>query len=400
MDNQPTSLSPEARPSVSKTSWRTRLGLVGVGVVLMAASFVGGLIVSDRLKPKIDPADFSSLNEIRSVLKQKYDGDLDDQKMLDGAKAGIAAATGDPYTTYLNKEATKQLEDDLSGTLSGIGAEVGIRSAKLVVISPIADSPAAKAGLRAKDEIIKINGEDTNGLSLDEAVRKIRGPEGTTVKLTLIRDNGTPFEISITRAVINVESVKSSMKAGSVGYIQIVRFGSDTGEKVRAAAVSLKSQGAKSFVLDVRNNPGGYLEASVQVAGVWLDRKLVVEERRGAKVTNSHTSSGTGSLVGVKTVVLINGGSASASEIVAGALQDHKAATLVGEKSFGKGSVQELAPLDGGGNLKVTIAHWYTPKGKNINKEGISPDVEVKLVAADFEAGRDPQLDKALELLK
>ncbi|HSH31569.1 MAG TPA: S41 family peptidase, partial [Candidatus Saccharimonadales bacterium] len=285
-------------------------------------------------------------------------------------------------------------------TVSGIGAEVGLKNARPTVVAPVADSPAAKAGLRPKDEIVLIDGQDTSGLALDEAAGKIRGPAGFGVKLTIVRNNGAPFEVTITRAVITVASVKSEMKPGGIGYIQLTRFGPDTSAKMRQAADELAGRGARRIILDMRNNPGGYLDAAVAVAGEFLDQKVVVEQRRDDRTIDKLTAPAGGKLVGLPTIVLINGGSASASEIVAGALQDHGAARVLGEKSFGKGSVQEVADLHGGANLKVTVAHWFTPKGKNIDKEGIKPDMEVKLEPADYDAGRDPQLDRALELLK
>jgi carboxyl-terminal processing protease len=344
--------------------------------------------------------DFRELNEIYGILQRKFDGPLDKEKLLDGAKAGMAAATGDLYTSYLDEDAYKQLNDDLAGTLSGIGAEVAVRNSKLIIVAPITDSPAAKAGLRPNDQVLKINDEDPSGLSLEEAVGKIRGEEGTTVKLLIARGSDVPFEVTITRAVITVESVKWSMKPNQIGYIQITRFGADTAAKLTQASRELKGQGARKIVLDMRNNPGGYLEAAVRVADEWLVGELVVEERKGERTIEKLSSSPGGELAGIPTMVLINGGSASASEIVAGALQDHNAARVVGEKSFGKGSVQEVQNLTRDTALKVTVAHWYTPQGKNITKDGIKPDVEVKREPADFEADRDPQLDRALELLK
>ncbi|MBW3537989.1 S41 family peptidase [Candidatus Parcubacteria bacterium] len=382
-----------------------RFKAVSFGLVILlvaGGAFAAGYAAKDAGigSRAADAPDFSSLNNVYRVLQDKFDGQLDDAKLLDGAKAGLAAATGDPYTAYLNAEATKTLNDDLNGTISGIGAEVGLKSTRLVIVAPIADSPAAKAGLRPKDQIVLINGQDPTGLALDEAVGKIRGPEGSQVKLTIVRDGGAPFEVTITRAVITVASVKWEMKPHRIGYIQLTRFGPDTSAKMAEAARQLSGQGARRIVLDMRNNPGGYLDAAVNVAGEWLDGGVVVEQRRGERTISKLTATKGGQLVSVPTIVLINGGSASASEIVAGALQDHGAARVLGEKSYGKGSVQEVADLSGGANLKVTVAHWFTPKGKNINKEGIKPDVEVKLEAADYDAGRDPQLDRALELLK
>lgn len=360
---------------------------------------VPGLGIS--LTPASSEIDFASLNQLYHLLTKHYDGELDKTKLLDGAKAGLSAAAGDPYTSYLTQAEAKQLGEDLAGTLSGIGAEIGLRSGRLVVVSPIADSPAEKAGLKAKDEILRIDDTDSNGLSLDQAVAKIRGPKDTTVKLKISRGGGEPFDVAITRTVITVASVKSSMKGGEVGYIQITRFGNDTVDKLDEAALELKRQGAVSIVLDLRNNPGGYLDGSVGVSSQFLSGgRVVVEERQDGKIKDRLTSRDGGRLIGVPMVALINGGSASASEIVAGALQDHKVATLLGEKSFGKGSVQELFKLGGGAELKITIAHWYTPGGRSIDKEGIKPDIEVKLEQADVDAGRDPQLDRAIEILK
>lgn len=377
--------------------------IIAIAALLVFSGFAGGYYSRERMvEASVKQVGAEGLSDVYEVLKQSYDGDLDEEKLREGAKAGLVAAAGDPYTVYLNADAAKKLKDDLSGTLSGIGAEVGIRNQKLVIIAPISDSPAAKAGLRPNDQIVRINEEDPSGLSLEEAVSKIRGEKGTTVKLTIIRGNEAPKEISITRDVITVASVKWSLKEGNTGYIQLTRFGDDTAALVGQAASELKAQGAKSIILDMRNNSGGYLNAAVDVSSEFLERgKLVVEERSKSDDNKAKlTSTGSGKLEGMKTIVLINEGSASASEIVAGALRDNKAATLVGQKSFGKGSVQEIRPLGGGAQLKVTIARWYTPNGTNINKDGIKPEIEVKLEQADYDAGRDPQLDKALELAR
>lgn len=373
--------------------------VLGFGLGGRYDGIVPGLGIS--LTPAATEIDFGSLNQLYGYLEKHFDGELDKTKLLDGAKAGLSAATGDPYTSYLTHNEAKQLSEDLAGTLSGIGAEIGLRSGRLVVVSPISDSPAEKAGLKAKDEILRIDSTDTQGLSLDQAVAKIRGPKDTQVKLKISRGGGEPFDITIQRAVITVASVKSGMKDGGVGYIQITRFGNDTVEKLDEAALDLKRQGAASIVLDLRNNPGGYLDGAVGVSSQFLSSgRVVVEERKAGKTKDRLSSRDGGRLIGVPMVVLINEGSASASEIVAGALQDHKVATLVGEKSFGKGSVQELFKLSGGAEFKITIAHWYTPNGRGIDKEGVKPDVEVALVQADIDAGRDPQLDRAIEILK
>ena len=343
--------------------------------------------------------ELNRIEHIYDLLQRKYDGELKLDQLLEGARDGFVEAAGDPYTDYLTAAEAKRFQEDLKGNLSGIGAEIGIKQERLSIIAPLADSPAAAAGLKPGDQIRFINEEDTTGMSLDEAVGKIRGQAGTEVKLTIVR-TGQPQEVTIKRARIQVKSVKWELKAGQVGYLQVSRFGDDTLGLLQQGISELKQQGARSYILDLRNNPGGYLHTSVDVAGLFVSDKVVVEERRQKGRSKELSAKGQAELEGAKLVVLINEGSASASEIVAGALQDHDAAKVVGERSFGKGSVQEIVDLSDGAQLKVTIAHWYTPKGRNIDQEGILPDLEVKLETADYDAGRDPQLDKALELLR
>jgi carboxyl-terminal processing protease len=346
--------------------------------------------------------DVSSLTDLRNLLQANFDGSIDQTKLLDGAKAGLVAAAGDPYTVYLNATDAKSLSDQLTGTFSGIGAEVGIRNNKLVIVAPIAGSPAAKAGLQAQDQIVKIDSTDPTGLTLDVAVSKIQGKSGTKVTLAIVRGNAAPFNVTITRQTINDPSVTSKMQPGNIGDIIISRFGSDTGDLVKQQAQDLISKGATKFILDLRDDPGGYLDQAVVVASQFISGKEVVEERtdNGTKVVDTLNATTDGLLLGKKTVVLVNSGSASASEIVTGALQDYKVATVVGETTFGKGSVQQIMNLSGGAELKVTVAHWYTPNGKNIGKQGIKPDVTVDLIQADLDANADPQLAKALQLLQ
>jgi carboxyl-terminal processing protease len=380
--------------------------LGAAAIILLTGSFYAGDAVGGNFNlpflSSVNRADFSGLNSLYGLLQRNFDGKVTSQKALDGAKAGLVASAGDPYTVYLDATSSKALSDELTGKLSGIGAEIGVKNNVLTVIAPIASAPAEKAGIKAGDLIAKINGEDTTNMSVDTAVSKIRGTAGTKVTLNIVRA-GSPaaFDLSITRADITVPSVKSSLKNGNIGYITIAQFGPDTADLVDKAAGDLKSQGATKVILDLRNNPGGYLDAGVAIASQFLpEGKVVVSERTGGKTTNTLTSAANGKLIGLPTIVLINAGSASASEIVAGALHDNKVAQLLGVKSFGKGSVQEIKDLPGGAQLKVTVAHWYTPNGININKEGIKPDVSVDLTPADFNAGSDPQLDKAIELLK
>jgi carboxyl-terminal processing protease len=376
----------------------------GVLVFGLGSFYAGDILHGQIALPGLaatKQADFTSLNDIYGLMQRHFDGKISDQGAIDGAKKGLVSSGGDPYTVYMTADESKKLNDDLAGKLSGIGAEIGIKGGILTVIAPISGTPAEKAGLRAGDLIAKINNEDTTGMDVDTAVSKIRGKADTKVTLKIVRSGEDAKDVVITRADITVPSVKWEMKPNSVGYIKISQFGPDTAKLTHQAASELKAQGAQKVILDLRNNGGGYLDAGVAVASEFVPSgKLVVEERTGGKSTNKLQSQTGGQLIGLPTIVLVNGGSASASEIVAGALHDNKAGQLVGEKTFGKGSVQEMLQLPGGAELKVTVAHWYTPGGININKEGIKPDVEAKLTTDDYNASRDPQLDKALSLLQ
>lgn len=343
--------------------------------------------------------DFGQVEKTFDILKRKFDGKLDNQKLQDGLQRGLVDAAGDPYTTFLSAEDAAEFDSDLNGTFSGIGAELGKRDEKLVVMAPLEGSPARKAGVRAGDIIAKIGDDITTNISIDEAVNKIRGEAGTDIKLTLIR-NDAPIELTITRANITVPSVKSEMLDGNIGYIQLTRFSDDTAGLAAKAAQDFKAKNVKGIVLDVRNNGGGLLTTAVDVSSLWLNNKVVVIEKEGGKTTNQLRSGNNPILEGIPTKVLINEGSASASEILAGALRDNGAAELVGTQSFGKGSVQELIELPGGGKLKVTVARWFTPNDKNIDKEGIAPGVKVELTPEDFNKNRDPQKDRAAELLR
>ncbi len=390
-------------PTSERSNRRSPKLLLSVAALLLFGFLVGQMaptLVPANWKAANNRLESSDLNDLYSLLQRKFDGGVDHQKAVDGAKSGLVSGAGDPYTVFLDAKSAKALTDQLSGTLSGIGAEVGIKNNHLTVISPISGSPAERAGLKAGDIIAKIDGNDTSNLLLDEAVSKIRGQKGTEVTLKVVRGNTDAIDIKVTRDVITVPSVKSSLKTGNIGYIQISQFGNDTSEKVAAAAAGLKNQGAEKIILDLRNNPGGFLDSAVMVSSQFMrEGKVVVEERRNGKTTEKLQTRSGGSLIGLPMVVLINSGSASASEIVAGALKDNGAAKLIGEKSFGKGSVQEVINLGGGAQLKVTVAHWFTPSGRGIDKIGITPDIEVKQDQADYNADRDPQLDRAIQEL-
>lgn len=395
--------------TATKTPFRSRSvslpHVLLIGLFIAVVSFVGGTR-STEIVAKFDgrnaPArlDFSSLNDIYGVLRSKYDGKLDSEALLAGAKHGLVEATGDPYTTYFTAKEAEQFNDELEGSFEGIGAELGKRNDQLVIISTLDDSPAKKAGLLANDVIVKVNDADATSWSVEQAVSKIRGEKGTTVKLTVYRDDAFK-DVSITRDAITNPSVKSEITPEGIGILRISRFGeTDTVQLSRQAAERFKGAGVKGIILDLRGNGGGYLNAARDISSLWLEDKTVVTERRNGAVVDTLRSDNSAPLKGIKTIVLVDGGSASASEIVAGALADNGAATLVGEKTFGKGSVQVIEDLPDGGQLKVTIAKWYTPNGKNINKEGIKPAIEVKLTAEDINANRDPQKEKALELLR
>jgi len=284
---------------------------------------------------------------------------------------------------------------------TGIGAELGKDdNGNVIVMSTLPDTPAEKSGLRAKDVIAQIDDKSAAGISIEEAKDKIRGPKDTQVKLKVVRDADKVLEFTITRDTITIPSVTSKIMDGNIGYLQITRFGPDTSSAAMDAANKFKNAGVKGVILDVRSDPGGLLDAAVDVSSLWLSDKTVLTERRDGQVVRTYNSHGIAVLAGIPTVVLINEGSASASEITAGALKDNKVASLTGVKSFGKGSVQQLIHFNDDSLLKVTIARWYTPDGKNIDKEGIKPDKEVKLSDDDIKTNKDPQLDAALAQLR
>ena len=343
--------------------------------------------------------DLSSTESVYRQLKANFDGKLDDKALIDGATRGMVAAAGDKYTVFMDAKEAKEFNNDLTGAIGGgIGAEIGIRSDQPTIIRVLAGNPAEKAGVLAGDVLVTVNDQSVSGWTSEKAATAIRGEAGTTVKLQVMR--GTePKEFTITRAVVNNPSVTHTVADG-IGTIKITRVDDQTGTLARQAAQDLKRQNVRAVILDVRGNGGGYLTAAQDVAGLWLDNKTVVTERTFGKVVDTVSSGGNPILAGLPTVVLIDGSTASASEIVAGALQDYGVATLIGEKSFGKGTVQKVINLESDALLKVTTARWYTPKGKNITSEGISPNTEVKLSSDDVNAGRDPQRDAAISKLK
>ncbi|MDO8566289.1 MAG: S41 family peptidase [Candidatus Moranbacteria bacterium] len=349
--------------------------------------------------------DFSLFWKVWGLLKSKYvdNQKLDAHALFYGAIKGMLAATGDPYTTFFDPKENAAFQEDISGTFEGIGAEMGVQNEVLTVIAPLEGTPAEKAGLLAGDKIIKIDDQATSSMSLDEAVGKIRGAKGSEVKLTLFHNGDEESsDIVVKRDVILVKSVRFEMKENTIAYIRISRFGDDTNKEFQEAVKQTVDKKAKGLIIDMRNDPGGFLETAVDIASVMLPSgKVVVMEENGAGERKEIKSRGGDVLSQIPTVVLINEGSASASEILAGALKDNRDnVTLVGKKSFGKGSVQELTSVSKDTAVKITVARWLTPAGNQINTVGIAPDIEVNITREDIDNKRDPQLDKALEILK
>lgn len=392
----------------AETNGKMSTPVVVVAVILIAGlGYIAGTFHS-AIMGAVAPAlgfrtvtgtlDLSSVQATYQNLKANYDGTIEDQKLIEGANKGLVEAVGDEYTVYMNKQESTDFGNSLTGNIGGgIGVELGERNKLITVVRLLRDNPAEKAGLVVGDIVIAVNGESTEGQTIEQTVTKIRGEVGTTVKVTVTRE-GEAKDFTITRAEVNNPSVYSSI-SGSTGIMTVTRFDDQTGSLARAAAQEFKSAGVTSVILDLRGNGGGYVTAAQDLASLWLNNQVVVSERTNGRVVDELRSGRTPILNGLKTVVLVNGSSASASEIVAGALRDHGVATLVGEKTFGKGSVQKLISLPEGAELKVTIARWYTPKGINISKQGITPDKAVGISAEDINAGRDPQLEAAKELL-
>ena len=375
-------------------------------VIVAIVSFVAGAR-SDALFANVSSVfgvrtsnktiDLSSVQKTYQELIANYDGKLDTQKLIYGANRGLVEAAGDPHTSYMDPDEAKEFDKSLSGQIGGgIGAEIGLRNNKPTIIKPLENSPAQKAGIKAGEAIVKVNDEASSDWSVEKVVSKIRGEVGTSVKLTLLSD-GQTREVSVVRQNIVSPAVESEID-GEIGILKVNRFGDDTVSLSRKYASEFVEKGVKKVILDLRNNPGGTVGAAQGLLGIWLDNQIAMTERRGSEIVKTLRTTGTPILGNMKTVVLINGNSASASEITAGALREYGKATLVGQKSYGKGSVQIVLGLPGGSQMKVTEARWYTPKGKNIDKTGIEPDVKVDLSSDDVNNNVDPQMDKAKSL--
>jgi carboxyl-terminal processing protease len=349
-------------------------------------------------------ADFGTFWEAWNVINDKYlrATSTKDQTKVEGAISGLVSSLGDPYSEYFTPQGAKTFLEDVEGSFSGIGAEIGMRRDQIVIIAPLKDSPAMQAGLKADDQIISIDATSTDALTVDRAVSYIRGKEGTTVKLTILREGWQkPKEFSIVRKQIDAPTLDYKMLPDNIAYIQLYGFNANADRLFADAARQATAAGAKGMILDLRGNPGGYLDVAVNLAGWFLPQgTVVVKEATRDGIVDQLKAEGNASLANLPVVVLIDKGSASASEILSGALRDQRKIKLIGETSFGKGTVQEFQDLADGSVIKLTIAHWVLPSGRILDHDGLVPDYPVKITDADASAKKDPQLDKAAEVLK
>lgn len=346
---------------------------------------------------------FAPFWEAWNLVHNNYvDQPVNDVELMRGAIRGMMEALGDDHTSYMTPEDYKEANESLEGSYEGIGAYVDTTTTYLTIITPIPGSPAEKAGLLPGDQIIAIDGEDMTGIDAELARRRVLGPAGTTVVLTILRNNGEVLEFEIVRARINIASAEGEMLEGGIAYVKVTTFGSRTTPELTAALKELMAQNPKAIILDLRNNGGGFLQTSVEVASQFMSQGVVLYEQYGdgSRDTFEVIPGGLATDPNIPMLVLVNEGSASASEIVAGALQDSGRAKLVGTVTYGKGSVQNWIELSGdNGAVRITIAKWLTPSERTIHKIGLTPDYEVEMTSEDRQAGKDPQLDKAIEIL-
>jgi carboxyl-terminal processing protease len=366
---------------------------------------VNDVFFREVLDQEAKKLDFTLFWDAWATLKQKFidQGKFDSRKMLYGAISGMVKSLEDPYTVFLDPKESKKFLEDVKGKFEGVGMEIGLKKNQLQVVAPLEGTPAQRAGLRPGDKIVKINDEFTLDMSVDQAVSKIRGPKGSEVALTIFREGWVDGkEFKIIREVIEVPSLKWELKDDQVVYLKLYQFSEKASGDFRKAALEILRAPVKKMVLDLRNNPGGYLEVSRDLAGFFLTpgSLVVVEDFGQKKSSKQYLANGNPLFSDVPLVVLINQGTASAAEILAGALRDNRGIKLVGETSFGKGSVQEVEPLKDDSILKITVAKWLTPKGQSISDQGLTPDARVEISDQDFQEEKDPQLEKALEILK
>lgn len=381
------------------------------GTPISSATSTSGFVLGLGQNPPPDlstqDVEFRLFWETWQLLKDKYykSPDIQDKQMFYGAMKGLADSMGDPYTTFFEPKGAEAFQQALSGKFSGIGAEIGLREGIITVVAPLPDTPAERAGIKAGDFIAKIDGVETNGYSVEQAVSKIRGDKGTKVVLTIVRTNDKskpePFDLTITREEIQVKSVRLKWIEGQdrIAHLEITNFNTDTIDGLNKAIDDMLAKDVQAVILDLRNNPGGFLDTAAYMAGEWVGDQIIVKERRQGEIVEQLPGTGRKRLAGIPTVVLVNEGSASASEIVSGALQDYKAATIVGKKTFGKGSVQDYTNLKDGSAIKITIAEWLTPLERTINNTGLEPDLSIERTPEDYEKSIDPQLLRAVGIL-
>ncbi|MDQ7781488.1 MAG: S41 family peptidase [Desulfomonilaceae bacterium] len=362
--------------SIMRHARFTALTLVLVGFALLAGPFLGNCVWAKSP----DYKQLRLFRDVMGIVQKNYVKDVSDKELIQGAINGMLQSL-DPHSSFLTEDLFKELQDETKGEFGGLGIEITLDNGVLTIVSPIEDTPADKIGLKPGDKIVKIDGESTKNITLLQAVKKMRGPKGTTVTITIMREGFRKFkDITITRDIIHVKSIKKQPLEAGFPYVKIVNFQESTDTDLKAAIEQeSREQPIKGMILDLRNNPGGLLDQAVKVANLFIDKGLIVytdgrvkDQRMEFRATTS------GKHYDFKTAVLINGGSASASEIVAGALQDNDRAAIFGTKSFGKASVQTIIPLDNGSGLRLTTAYYYTPKGRHIQEKGIQPDVDMK----------------------
>lgn len=371
-----------------------------LALIIFSSGFFVGKFRCKRVAP--ENLDFSLFWEAYYKIKENFfeKKKITNENLIYGAISGFVQSLNDPYTIFLPPEETKKFIEDVSGIFEGIGAEIGIKNNQLQIIAPLEGTPAQKAGLKSKDKILEINGKLTEGMSIEEAVRLIRGPKGTKVKLKIFREGWKePKEIEIQREQIEVPSLKWEIKEDNIIYIKIFHFpekGIKDFNKVALEILNFPSK-EKKIILDLRNNPGGYLEVAINIAGWFLKKnEVVLVEDFGEGKQISYKSEGPSLFSDYPMVVLINSGTASGAEILAAALKENRQIPLIGEPTFGKGTVQRLELLSDGSSIKITVAKWLTPKRNEIHEKGITPDIQIK----NPDEEKDLQLEKALEILR
>ncbi|MBU0614352.1 S41 family peptidase [Patescibacteria group bacterium] len=399
--------------------WKWSLGYVLFAVTVIVAIFYFGFVVgswqgakmgsdgntNSSIKPfwvsdQVKGVDFDLFWDVWTLAQDSYVyGPVDEVELFYGSIQGMISSLEDPYSVFFDPDQANEFNQELDGSFFGIGAEIGEKDGYIVVVAPLEGSPAEVAGIRSGDRILAVDGNDTYDWSVTETVMHIRGEEGVEVLLTLYREgDDNSFDVSIERKEIVIDSVKWEVRDDGIGVIEVYMFNEDTTPLFKDAVQELLAANVEGIILDLRNNPGGLLTEAINLAGFWIENDTVVIERIGGE-ERGFSASGNARLAGIPTVVLVNGGSASGSEILAGALQDYGMAILIGEQTFGKGSVQEYHEFNDGSALKVTVAEWLTPFGRSINKVGIEPDEIVLYTQEDYDAGKTPQFDAAIDYL-